>query len=104
MNNNLKPTENFSKSSFRLNNQSDPGARTCVSNERIVVWHRLTHHFLSGETTCPLGVIHKSVSAHRGHTRHWIYLKTAEMRFLDWIPYEKSFQNWNNKQQKKEQK
>ena len=69
--------------------------------KRRDVWHRLTHHFLSGETTCPLGFIHKSVSAPRCHTRHWIYLKTAEMRFLDWIPYEKSFQNWNNKQQKK---
>ena len=70
MNNNLnlKPTENFSKSSFRLNNQSDPGARTCVSKEADCCVAPAHPPLPSGETTCPLGFIHKSVSAHRGAT------------------------------------
>ena len=102
MNNNLKPTENFSKSSFRLNNQSGPGARTCVSKEAdcCVAPAHPPLPFRRNNMSPRLHT-QKCKRAPRCHTRHWIYLKTAEMRFLDWIPYEKSFQNWNNKQQKK---
>ena len=102
MNNNLKPTENFSKSSFRLNNQNDPGARTCVSKEAdcCVVPAHPPLPFRRNNMSPRLHT-QKCKRAPRCHTRHWIYLKTAEMRFLDWIPYEKSYQNWNNKQQKK---
>ena len=102
INNNLKPTENFSKSSFRLNNPSDPGARTCVS-KKVDCCVAPAHPPLPFRRNNMSPRLHtqKCKRAPRCHTRHWIYLKTAEMRFLDWIPYEKSFQNWNNKQQKK---
>ena len=102
MNNNLKPTENFRKSSFRLNNQNDPGARTCVSKEAdcCVVPAHPPLPFRRNNMSPRLHT-QKCKRAPRCHTRHWIYLKTAEMRFLDWVPYEKSVQNWNNKQQRK---
>ena len=81
MNNNLKPTENFSKSSFRLNNQSDPGARTCVSKEAdcCVAPAHPPLPFRRNNMSPRLHT-QKCKRAPRCHTRHWIYLKTAEMR------------------------
>ena len=80
-NNNLKPTKNFSKSSFRLNNQRDPGARTCVSKKenRCVV---PAHPPLPFRRNIMSPWLHtqKCKRAPRRHTRHWVYLKTAEIR------------------------
>ena len=59
--------------------------RICVKNEkiqvlihvflrkRIGVWYRLTPHFLSSETACPLGFIHRCVSALRGATHVLVF-------------------------------
>ena len=41
--------------------------------KRIGVWYRLTPHFLSSETACPLGFIHRCVSALRGATHVLIF-------------------------------
>ena len=81
MNNNLKQTENFRKSSFRLNNQSDPGARTCVS-KKADCCVAPAHPPLPFRRNNMSPRLHtqKCKRAPRCHTRHWIYLKTAEMR------------------------
>ena len=81
MNNNLKPTENFRKSSFRLSNQNDPGARTCVS-KKADCCVAPAHPPLPFRRNNMSPRLHtqKCKRAPRCHTRHWIYLKTAEMR------------------------
>ena len=105
MNNNLKTTENFRKSSFRLNNQNDPGARTCVSKEAD--WCVEPAHPplpFRRNNMSPRLHTQKCKRAPRCHTRHWIYLKTAEMRIsgLDtiWKEFSKLEQQATETEQK----
>ena len=93
INNNLKPTENFSKSSFRQNNQSDPGARTCVSKKADCC-------VASAHPPLPFKQNNMSPQLRTQKCKRTllcVYLKTAEMRFLDWIPYEKTAKGTSNR-------